>query len=132
MQISREADYAVRAVVELAREPSDRRLRSADIALRQHIPAGFLTRIMARLAAAGVVEAQRGVGGGVRLARPARDITLLEVVELVEGPLNLNRCVWNPGECPLDTICTVHPVWEQVAGELRTRLAGISFESLLP
>ncbi len=86
MEISRGADYAVRAVLELGAANGDARLSSAEIAERQEIAAPFLTKILTRLASAGIVSTYRGANGGVVLARAAAEISLLEVVEAIEGP----------------------------------------------
>jgi Rrf2 family protein len=131
MEISRQADYAVRAVCELALQGEGERVRSEDIAARQTIPQPFLIKIFARLAAEGIVDTQRGVGGGVRLIRSPQELTLLDVVEAVEGPITLNRCVRRPGECPLDATCVVHPIWMDLRDEIRRRLASITFDVLV-
>ena len=130
MEISREADYAVRAVLHLALEPEDRRVTSAEIARTQNVPPAFLTKILSRLTAAGIVDSRRGVRGGVKLRLRPAEISLLNVIEAVDGPIRLNRCLIRPGECPRDTYCAVHPAWRQIGDELRNRLAGISFASL--
>ncbi len=128
--ITRQADYAVRSVLDLSLRQTDESVYSRDIAERQDIPPSFLAKILTRLAAHGIVQTQRGVNGGVRLGRPAGDITLLQVVEAIDGPLSLNLCVRNPGLCPREMDCVVHPVWELIGAELRQRLEGISFATL--
>ena len=75
MEISRQADYAVRAVLHLALHRSDLRVPSAEIAETQNVPAAFLTKILARLANAGIVDLKRGVHGGVSLAKPAGEFS---------------------------------------------------------
>lgn len=128
--ITRQADYAVRSVLDLAMRQPEHSAFSRDIADRQRIPASFLAKILTRLAAHGIVQTQRGVNGGVRLARPAGEITVLEVVEAIDGPISLNLCVRVPGLCPQEMDCVVHPLWEQVGEELRGRLRGIDFARL--
>jgi len=130
MEITRQADYAVRAVLDLAMLADDERAFSEAIAGRQDIPTAFLTKIMSRLSAEGIVTTRRGVKGGVRLARPASEITMLEVVEAVDGPIALNRCTRRPGDCPLDATCAVYPIWRALCDELRARLNSITFEML--
>ena len=105
MEITRQSDYAVRAVLDLAMLSDDERAFSEAIAGRQDIPAAFLTKIFSRLAAEGIVTTRRGVKGGVRLARPASEITMLEVIEAIDGPIALNRCTRRPSDCPLDATC---------------------------
>lgn len=128
--ITRQADYAVRSVLDLALRQPEEAAYSRDIAERQNIPPSFLAKILTRLAAHGIVQTQRGVNGGVRLARAAETITLLEVVEAIDGPLTLNLCVRHPGLCPRELDCVVHPIWELISAELRERLAGITLAGL--
>jgi Rrf2 family protein len=130
MEITRQADYAVRAVLDLATRADGERAFTQEIAGRQSIPQAFLTKIFSRLAAEGIVMTQRGVKGGVRLARPADEITLLRVVEAIDGPIALNRCTRRPSDCPLDPACVVHPFWQAICADLRARLDGIDFATL--
>lgn len=129
--ITRQADYAVRSVLDLALRQPEQAAFSREIAERQDIPPSFLAKILTRLAAQGIVQTQRGVNGGVRLARAAAEINLLQVVEAIDGPLSLNLCVQHPGLCPREDNCVVHPVWELVTQELRERLKSISFAALV-
>lgn len=130
MEITQQADYAVRAVLELALSPTADLISSEQIAWRQNIPLAFLTKILARLAAGQIVFTQRGVNGGIRLALPADQISLLQVVEAIDGPITLNRCNRTPGECPRDSICAVHPIWASLCYELRASLSNIKFSDL--
>lgn len=130
MEITQQADYAVRAVLELALNVQDARIFSSEIARRQGIPAPFLTKIFSRLAAAGIVATQRGVNGGIRLTRPADQVTLLQVVEAIDGPISLNRCVRNPEECGRNATCAVHPIWLKICADLRAQMHNIHFAKL--
>jgi Rrf2 family protein len=92
MRITAKVDYAVRAVTELAAvqlaSPDQRRLTKAEaLAEAQHIPARFLEGILGELRRSGIVTSQRGAEGGYWLARPARDVTVADVIRAVEGPL---------------------------------------------
>jgi len=130
MEITRQADYAVRAVLELALQPSGARLSCETIAQRHSIPLAFLTKISARLAAEGIVHSQRGVNGGVQLARPPEEINLLEVVEAIDGPVTFNRCNRQPSECARSRTCPVHPIWAELCREFRARLAAYNFAAI--
>lgn len=130
MEITRQADYAVRAVLELALQPSGARLSCETIAQRHNIPLAFLTKISARLAAEGIVHSQRGVNGGVQLARPPEEINLLEVVEAIDGPVTFNRCNRKPSECARSRTCPVHSIWAELCREFRTRLATYNFAAI--
>ncbi len=130
MEITRQADYAVRAILELALRPAGTCVLSADLSLAQNIPAAFLAKICARLAAANICLTHRGTNGGIRLSRPAEQISLLEVVEAIDGPITLNRCARQPGECAHDRTCAIHPIWLEVCTEYRSRLARYTFAAM--
>jgi len=127
MEITQQADYAVRAILDLALRPNSERASCEEIARRQNIPVAFLTKICARLAAEGLIQSQRGVNGGVWLARPAQEITLLEVVEAIDGPITFNRCNRQPSECDRSRTCPVHSVWFELCRDFRARLSSYNF-----
>jgi Rrf2 family protein len=87
MRISAKADYAVRAVVELAAASDEKPIKAERIANAQGIPLNFLENILGELRHAGIVRSHRGAEGGFRLARPAAEITIADVIRAVEGPL---------------------------------------------
>ncbi len=130
MQITRQADYAVRAVLHLARN-GDQRIATSLIAEEQKIPAAFLAKIISQLSIAGFLQTSRGARGGVRLARPPKDITLLEVIEAIDGPIQLNECVGNKGWCSFDDNCPLRPVWCDAQEELVNRLKGTNFADMI-
>lgn len=87
MRISAKADYAVRAAIELAADEGGRPVRAEQIATAQEIPLNFLENILGELRHAGIVRSQRGPEGGFRLAKPADQVTVADVIRAVEGPL---------------------------------------------
>jgi Rrf2 family protein len=87
MRISAKADYAVRAVVELAAAPDEKPVKAERIATAQGIPLNFLENILGELRHAGIVRSHRGAEGGFRLAKPADQLTVADVIRVVEGPL---------------------------------------------
>ncbi len=131
MQITRQADYAVRAVLYLANLKPGHRASTAQIAADQHIPLTFLAKIVSQLSASGVVRATRGARGGVTLARPADEISLLDVVEIIDGPITVNECTTDPSSCPMGSGCAVRPVWCDVRTELANRLSQTKFGQLV-
>jgi Rrf2 family protein len=130
MQITRQADYAVRAVLHLTQCGPYKRLSTAQIAREQKIPPTFLAKIISQLASAGIVHATRGAHGGVRLARPAEEISLLEVVEAIDGAILLNECVSDPHLCPQSDSCPIQQVWCAAQAGLVRQLAETRFGSL--
>jgi Rrf2 family protein len=131
MQITRQADYAVRTVLHLAKIGDKEPAATRTVATEQNIPPSFLAKIISQLAIAGLLHTSRGARGGVTLARDPKDITLLEVVEAIDGPIQLNVCVGSDGACTFDENCPIRPVWCNVQTELVKRLKGTSFGDLL-
>ena len=130
MQITRQADYAVRAVLHLART-GDQRTATSMIAEEQRIPPSFLAKIISQLSIAGLLHTSRGARGGVTLARDAKDIPLLEVIEAIDGPIQLNECVGDNGSCSFDDNCPLRPVWCDAQEELVGRLKGTNFADMM-
>ena len=131
MQITRQADYAVRAVLHITRAGNTERFATSTIAREQNIPPSFLAKIISQLSVAGILHTSRGAHGGVTLAREPREITLLEVVEAIDGPIQLNECVTNNGACTFEGDCPVKPVWCDAQTELVGRLKGTTFEQMI-
>ncbi len=132
MEFSRQADYAVRAVLELSQKPRGGLVHSSEIAKKQEIPSKYLPTIIRTLARAGLIRTFRGSNGGVSLAVPPDDISLRDVVEAVDGPLLLNRCQLQPGECRGldDETCTLHDFWMAMARDVQEQMAAVSFAEM--
>lgn len=127
MEITRQADYAMRAVLYLA---TYRLASTREIAEAQSVPREYLAKIVQELARAGIVRTQRGVGGGITLARPPEEITLLDVLEAIEGPVAVNRCFSHPNECPRESFCAVHHEMYFIQKSLAQMFSRINFARL--
>jgi Rrf2 family protein len=130
MQISRRADYGVRVILDLASHPYTDRISTQEIAARQNIPSPFLAKIVSQLSLAGLVTTYRGSGGGMSLSRPSSEISLLHVIEALEGPIQLNRCLIEPERCPREEYCPVHDIWNQAQADLASLLDATTFDEL--
>lgn len=130
MEISRRTDYGVRVILDLATLPQNERASTQQIAERQNIPSPFLAKIISQLSLAGLVTTYRGAGGGVTLAHAASEISLLQVIEALEGPIQLNRCVIEPDACPRSKHCPVHRIWSKAQADLAGLLSITTFDSL--
>jgi len=131
MQITRQADYAVRAVLYLAHIEPTQRAATSQVAQEQRIPPSFLAKIISQLSIAGLLHTSRGARGGVTLAREPKEITLLEVIEAIDGPILLNECVNGNNTCTFDNDCPLRPVWCEAQEELVGRLKSTNFQQLL-
>ncbi len=128
--IARQTDYAARVLLHLACLEPGVRVTIAQIAKQRLLPVPYARRVMQRLVKAGLLLTTRGMGGGVRLGRPASEISLLDVVRAVEGGVALNRCVDNPRACPLAATCPVQRAWTHATRTLEATLAAVKFDQL--
>ncbi|KAF0111252.1 MAG: putative Rrf2 family DNA binding protein [Chloroflexi bacterium] len=131
MQITRQADYAVRAMLYLARLEPNQRAATSQIAQIQKIPASFLAKIISQLSIAGLIHTSRGARGGVLLSRPASAISLLEVVEAIDGPITLNECTLAPDTCEFSGDCPMHKIWVETQDDLVQKLRSTTFASFV-
>jgi Rrf2 family protein len=126
MNITRETDYAVRCVLYLAKH-SDAIAIVDDIAAEMDIPKSFLAKILQKLAKAGIVKSTRGVRGGFRLAMDPSGISLLRVIEAIQGPLCLNICLIDEKHCRRTSFCSVHPAWIEIQKTVEKELRSYDF-----
>lgn len=131
MQITRQADYALRAMLFLARLERYQRAPTSYIAEEMEIPPSFLAKIISQLSIAGLIHTSRGARGGVSLARKPEDINLLDVVEAIDGPITLNECVQDPSVCTFGDNCPLHEVWCEAKAELVRKLRESTFDKLI-
>ena len=133
MQITRQADYALRATLYLARiyDRENPRASTSQIAKNQEIPSSFLAKIISQLSIAGIIHTSRGAKGGVELARKPEDISLLDVIEAIDGPITLNECVHDPSVCSFGDNCPIHTIFCQAKTQLVEKLTKSTFDKLL-
>ena len=112
LQVSRKIDYGLRAMIHLAGLPAGKIATLQDLSTTLHVPREFLAKILKVLASRGLVRSARGAHGGYQLARPAREISFLEVIEAVEGPVQLNVCLDDKDRCDVSSSCTMYHVWK--------------------
>ena len=129
-RINRQTDYAIRVVLALALRPRDSRLSSAEIGKEMLIPSAFLARIVAQLSQAKLVDTFPGRDGGLQLARPAEEISLRDVVELMEGPFNISECMLGELSCPFEGGCVVRKRWFRLQNVILDELGRTKFSEL--
>ena len=113
MQLTRAADYAIRVMTHLAGLPSGSRVSRSVLATATSVPDSFLSKVLQALARAQLVESRRGPDGGFELTADVQQLSLLEVVEAIDGPIRLNACLNSGGSCERQTWCSVRPVWQR-------------------
>ncbi|HEY6056651.1 MAG TPA: Rrf2 family transcriptional regulator, partial [Candidatus Limnocylindrales bacterium] len=126
LQLTRRSDYAIRACLHLASGDGGQPVSSRLIAERMSIPDRFLPHVLADLARAGLVEATNGKRGGYRLRRDPARLSLLELIETVEGRQRGDRCVLEGRPCDGATPCALHAVWAEAQTAFVDVLAGTS------
>lgn len=127
MEISRKTDYALRMLAELVREP-DAVISVRAAAERNDVPYSFARSVQHDLVKVGIVESLRGSRGGMRLAKDPRAMTLLEVVESVQGPVSIASCESGAAgsPCPRKSACNFNAVWCGANRILRAYLASVT------
>ena len=131
LQLTRGGEYAVRAMMYLARHPVGEVSSLRDICREQDVPESFLAKIFQSLTRAGLVTSHRGAHGGFSLARPADRISVREVVEAIDGPISLNACVLWPEECHRSAACPMHTVWERTQERMMSVLDDVTLDELV-
>ena len=112
MQITRAAEYAIRGVLYLSLQPEGSVCLLSEISEKQDIPSSFLSKIFQNLARAGYVNSTRGTGGGFTLVKAPGDISLLDIVEAIDGQIALNVCLNDGAMCDNRRVCAIHAVWD--------------------
>mgnify|MGYP006290600635 CR=1 FL=1 len=131
MRLSQAAELAVRGMVVLAEHHGKDPVPLADICRRRDMAREYLVKIFALLARAGIVIPIRGKRGGYTLARCPEEISLLEVIEAVEGPISLNLCQHDPPQCD-EYDCPFRPVWADLQDTVRGKLGAVTLADALP
>ena len=130
IRVSRLADYASVVMACLARHPGAV-LSAVQIGDDTHLELPTVSKLLKRLAQAGLVESFRGAAGGYRLAKPAQKISLAEIVEALDGPIGLTECSMGHAGCERQPYCAVARDWQGVGAAIDNALRGVSLADML-
>lgn len=130
MQITRASDYAVRVMIHLAGLPPSSTVRQSELSKATEVSGHFLSKVLQQLVRARLIRSQRGSGGGYALAAAAKSVTLLDVIEAMEGPVRLNQCLDEGPSCRRKSWCPAHRVWAEAQGAIVKVLGAASMASL--
>ncbi len=130
MKLSTRVRFGLRIMVQIAAESRDKPVFSRRIAATQDISQAYVDQLLLPLRTGGLLTSVRGRLGGYRLARPAKDISVLDVMQLLEGDLTLIECVDRPEKCPRVPICPTRRVWETLARTMAQTLRKVTLEEL--
>ncbi len=130
MKLSRKCDYALRAIVEIAQAGEGEYTNIAHIAEKCSLPAPYLEQVLLQLKKAGVLSSKTGPGGGYRLRQPASEVTLLEIIRIVDGPVAPVRCVSMTAyeRCSCEEDCSLRPIMSEVRDAIAGILDGLTLE----
>ncbi len=118
--LTQTAEYALRALATLARLGPGESLRAADLARETSVPAQYLSKVLRRLVASGLLRAQKGHGGGFSLARGPSTIRVADVLEALDSAPIVGRCAFGWGKCNDAQPCPLHPVWSKLSESFQT------------
>jgi Rrf2 family protein len=133
LRVSRKIDYGLRAMIYLASISPDAVVPFREIARQMMVPEDFLAKILKTLVDEDLVKSTRGPHGGYALGKPAADISFLEVIEAVEGPIAINVCLDSEDPCAKAEFCTMVEVWREGQEKMlevyrNTKLASLTLE----
>ena len=131
MKISTKGRYGLRILMDLALNQSEKPRLIRDIAKSQQISEKYISRLVIALRKAGMIRSVRGVNGGFHIAKKPEDITLLDVIEVMEGPLSIVDCVSAPKRCKISENCAPREVWCKLNEDIRDLMRGTTLADVL-
>jgi Rrf2 family protein len=131
MKISTKGRYGLRVLLDIAKYQEHGPVILRDIAKRQEISEKYLWQVINPMKSAGFVTSVRGAKGGYMLARDIAEITLLDVVTILEGPVCVVDCVDEPGTCERSTVCVTRDAWRQVEESIKATMTVITLKQLV-
>lgn len=130
MKLTRAGEYAVRCMIYLAHSGHGVLVSKQEIAEHAEIPPHFLAKIAQQLSKARLIVIKQGPKGGYSLLKPAAEVSLLQIVEVMIGEISLNQCVDRPSSCSVSDSCSVHKIWTKASRQLRETLGAVSLAQL--
>jgi Rrf2 family protein len=131
IQVNRQTDYAIRVILALSKHPPETRKSTSEIHDEMLIPHAFSQRIVADLARGNFIQTFPGRDGGIQLARPANQINLLQVIEFVQGPIDVSDCLATDGApCTFGSTCPVRKRLAKLRALIRDELESQTFDQI--
>ena len=131
MKISTKGRYGLRILIDLATHDARKPRLIRDIAASQQISEKYISRLIIPLRQARLVRSVRGANGGFHLAKSPREITLLEILETMEGTVSIVDCVLKPEKCPRNSLCPTRVIWTQLNDGIRDLMRTITLEQII-
>jgi Rrf2 family protein len=131
MKLTTRTRYGIRSVLDLARNANDKPVSVKDISRRQKISTRYLENIFHELTSAGILGSLKGKGGGFYLEKPLKDITILSIIEILDGELYILDCLLDESCCENAAGCYTRPTWSKLNNEIRKAFANVTMEEIL-
>ena len=128
--ITRATDYAIRVLIYMSKKPYGELSTKKEVSEKCNIPISFLAKIVQTLSKNRIINIKKGSQGGYILTKKPEEITLLEVIEMMEGEIFLNQCIKNQDVCEFYVSCVIHQIWINLTETLRKELNKINFKIL--
>ena len=131
MKLSTRGKYGLYAMYYLAAH-KDEGPQSLQSIASTGVPKQYLEQLLGNLRRAGLIHSVRGAQGGYQIARPPGEITILDVIDAMEGPLELSECMTDEGHCDRSCQCPVRRVWQKLTDSINRELADVTLDEMLP
>jgi FeS assembly SUF system regulator len=131
IRINKITDYGVVLLTHIAFEDESRIYNARDLASQTHIPLPMVSKILKALTRGGVLESHRGMNGGYRLKRPSEEITVVDIIEALQGPIAITQCIdESTSACGIELLCPVRLNWQRINDVVRGALDGITLADM--
>ncbi|MBC2581176.1 Rrf2 family transcriptional regulator [Clostridium sp. DJ247] len=133
MKITQESDYGFRVVLYLSKLGYGEKIEAKTISYEENIPLRFLLKLLRKLTMAGIIRSYRGINGGYALNKQPEDISLKDVIEAIDGPIFINRCLYDPTHCNLNRTnkCDIHHAISKIQSRLIKDLSNVTFSDII-
>jgi len=129
LRLSKLTDYGTVVLSGMAREPQ-RLHNAAELATSLHLAVPTVSKLLKQFAKAGLVTSQRGARGGYTLARPAEEITAVQIIDAIEGPVAITQCSMSQSRCGIEAVCGIGHNWQRISLAIREALRGVTLAQL--
>lgn len=130
-RLSKTTDYGIVLLAELAQDPSAEPRNARELAQCSDLPVPMVSKVLKALAREGLLVSQRGSKGGYRLAREPEELTVSEMIRVLEGPVALTDCAIGPALCEHETMCAVREPWQLISRVVEQALANVTLADLV-
>lgn len=130
IRLSRLTDYGIMLLTLIARDRQNAPRSAREVADRARLPRPTVSKLLKALAHGGLLETHRGVRGGFRLAKPAEEVSVADIIAALEGPIGITECTAHPGQCGVEPLCPVKTNWKRINRAVLEALDGISLAEM--